>query len=533
MNKYDVDKLFINSAYNVVIDDVEINNLDIINSEKDSKIIENKFLGKLNEILKTNDETKATIENINLNLLKDIERMDFKINKALEKLRGAILAERNTTSTIYSTIMPITEQQKNRETTNAVIIDNIVFGVSDTIIDNSNIKALSLNNIIFKNLEVSSINKSTLDLLEDFVISNKTHNSMPFEFTIDLRGILKGSSSIILNLLDYSIIEIYINGNLYKEKTLSNYFNIPVDLNTQSITIRSYPTIHKASKLRFNKIGITNLIYQNETVFETKELSINKDLTYLVLDTCDNSNESTVNIQYELSVNGKAYEKISPVNKNGKNIDINIQSIITLDKDSGINLIPIYGSKFSEGDIRYLLPSFLQNNLEHETLVYFPNNRNIVNKEFFIKVEKDFIINRLALLLNVNNKIYIDGFETVEESILLPKGIRSILVTDTNNNIVPLNYTYLQTIVGKNNIFINKQKIKIFTDFNKNKYISLSIPNLTDSYTEYSVDSVYKEVFIPSIKSEIKVDTLKIKATLKSMDMKTVPYISKILIRGT
>lgn len=496
---------------------------DIILNEKDREWVRLDFEEKLSDIVTDNKHTKKNLELINEQLKLNVDRLNFKINQAVEKLRGAILVERNTTSTIYSTIIPITKQQTNITNTTATISDNIIFGISESKIDRDTITALHLNNISFKNLNIKSLNKSSTDLLEDLIISNKTHNSLPFEFTIDVRGLLKGSTSIILGLKDFAILEVYKNNSLFREKTLSNYYNIPVDLDTQSITIRSYPTMHKSSDLNFDIIGLTEFIYQNSSTYETKQIPINKSLSNLVVDTCDNSNDSNINIKYYISINNKEYERFLPVKKNNsKNVN-NLQSIITLSKDSELSMVGFNGTKIREGDIRYQLPSSLQNFLEYQTYVYVPNI-NESNTELFLLIKEDTTIN--PSLLDPEAVFLVDD-NPQEEEIYLPKGIRKLQIISEDST-TTFDYNYLKLIIGEGNIYSHKILKPILKTNENIKYLSFSTPEMLTYFNTINP----QEVFIKDSKKEIVINTIKIKSILSSVDKKTVPYISRILIRG-
>lgn len=272
-----------------------------LNKEQDRKKIERYLSKKLDSI---NEDNKAIVKNnttVTELLAQDIPKLEFKINKLVEKIKGAILVERKTTSTIYSTIIPITTQYTNTETTTATVKENVIFGLSNTKIDYEDINVLNISNIIFKNLNIKKLSGS---VLENLTISNLTHNTLPFEFTINLNNLVNSSSEIILDLANYAIIEIYKDNTLYREKELSNYFSIPVDKENDTVTIRSYPTMHKSTDLHINILGITDLIYQDSTIYESKDISIGESLSYLVLDTCDNTLTSDVEIDYSIALNG-------------------------------------------------------------------------------------------------------------------------------------------------------------------------------------------------------------------------------------
>lgn len=498
--------------------------LDIVKKESDREYVKTYYESKLSNVLDMNKSIEKNLKEIKDNLSDDIEFLNYKISKAVEKLRGSILAERNTTSTIYSTIVPITKEETNQQTTTAKISDNIVFGISSSNIDDTLVTPLVLQNLNFKNLNIRNLNKNSIEELVNFEIGNKTHNSVPLEFTIDLRGVLKTSSLLILNMKDLAILEIYINNSLYQEKKLSNYFNIPVDASVQSVTIRSYPTLHKSSSLYFNILGVTDLIYQEDCVFESKKLPLNKNLTNLVLDVCDNSKLEEVEIDYFLSINGKEYERVNPSTKQSNKYDTELQSIIKLSKDIELDLISISGTKKTEGDIQFPVPEFLQNFLEYETYVYFLNETKAIKSTYYFLIKQDIILNKQVFLPSNSTILVDDKIIDTDDDINLYKGIRKFEVL---NGIIN-NYSYLENIIGINNIFISKLLLPIYKNTSNNKYLSMPLSDIVEITNNTKIPNLY----IKNVNQQITVNTLKFKAVLKSLDQKTIPYISRILIRG-
>lgn len=496
--------------------------LDVLNNATDIKGLELLYKGYLDTIVDSNSISKENINTINNNLEEDIDRLESKISKVVEKLRGAILAERKITGSIFTTILPLINQQTDMNTTTATINDNIVYGIS-TVPNMDNLKPLLLNNLTINNLNVTSLNKTLLEYLENFKLTPKTNHNKVLEFTINLRGLIQQTSNLVLDLKEHAIFEIYINGNLYSKRKLSKKFIIPIDTSSQSVTVRCYETIHKTTELVFNKIGVTSLLYKEESLYESKKLSINETLNYLAIDTCDNSKEDNVEINYYISTNDREYEEFTPVSKG---VSATKQSIITLDKDAKLTLLGITPVKASEGDIRYYIPDNLQNISHFELEIFLPNIKNIMNKEVFMVIKNDIEINTLAVTQGSSNKLFIDGKEIVSESIVLNKGIRTLIVTDELKNIISSNYSYIKNLIGSENLFINKKIKTINKDSNQRKYISMSIPELKDAY------DLYGNIYIQGISRSKTIDTIKIKATLRSIDQKTVPYISRILIRG-
>lgn len=499
---------FIEDTYNV---DVSNTNINIDNTKRSSDIFEYKvkecFEGLEDKIITIN----KNISNINDKIEKDISYLNNKISKAVEKLRGAILVERNTTNAIYTTNIPI--ETYNTTTTTATVKDKIVFGISDSKVASELVTPLKKQDVSFKNLSIKTLTNK--DELSDIVISNKTTNNVPLEFTIDLRNKIKTVSSIIIDLKDLAIIEIYIDGNLYKEKTLNNYFNIPVNINNSSISFRSYPTVHQSSTLRFNTIGMTEYTCKDASVYESKPISINKNLSKLVLDTCDNNTNNNINIEYYISVNGSSYEKTKAVSKNRRKEPFGMQSIITLSKDTDSAMIEMTGTKASEGDIRYFIPNDIQNLVEYETTVYCKNNINYL--DMYIQVVSDITLHKSVIGCN---KAYIDGEECKGDLIYLNKGIRRLKLDAANTT------TLIQLLKGID-LYSNASTKTIYT-IGGLKYITFTTNELLSNFNSTTPGSFY----IKGTKASVQVSTIQIKAILNSLDNKAIPYIDRILVRG-
>ena len=399
------------------------------------------------------------------------------------------------------------------------IKDGVIFGISTKKLVDNVVYPFTLADLKFKNLRIKSINKKALDLLEDFEISNHTHNSNPFEFSIDLKNKIKNDSSIILQLDSHSIIEVYIDNELFRERKLSNYFNIPVNINTSMVSFRVYPTIHKSTTLKFKKLGRTDLVYQDEVVFETKQLPINKNLTHIVLDTCDNNMDDQVDIEYYVSLNNKEYERVEEVSKYGRNKLSNTQSIIATSKDVELDLIGSEGVKLNDSEFNYQIPPSLQNLIDFETEVLIPITLNKNYSTLYINVKQDFTINRDLI---TNNTIFIDGIKEDGIQIVLNKGIRRLEVSNGYLNINYLNEVF------KTNLYQERIKKQINKSNNTDKHITMTGSELFEYFNEVKPKTIY---FKQVSRSEY-INTVKIKAKLKSLDFKTVPYISRFLIRG-
>lgn len=500
----------------------DISQLDI-NSERGRKNLDLIVKNLINENVDKVSRVEKNVKTINSNFDQKIAELQYKINKVVEKVRGAILTERGTSGAIYTTQIPINKQQISNKTTTQ-IKDGIAFGVPENSEEYSNdLSLLSLKNLEFTELHLRSLNKHSNDALENFIIEPKTQTSTPIEFKINLSGVIRTDSSLVLDLKTHGIIEVYKNGQLYQEKSLLKNVIIPVDINTTSIGIRSYPAVHKTTSLSFNKIGYTELIYGEATYFESKNIDINKDFSQLVIDTCDNSNDPNIEINYHISINNGEWESFSPVMKHTA---LEKQSIITIDKSQILKMYTSQGIKHSDGDYRFLIPNNLQTNLVYKHDIFLKNNRGIDNKALTFTVQEDTVLIKQAILKNATDKLFINNRLVKVDDITLYKGINKIMAVSEKDEVSSLNTEYLNTLLGKDNSYISTLTKEILTDSTGNKYISLSVPEFIDSF-----DTV-GEVYFPGVKAKHLVSTVRVKAELKSIDKKTVPFISRLLVRG-
>lgn len=517
----EIDNKFFSTSYGSLSANIEDVTLETNKGRKELELlIKNKFEDNKNLV----EETEERIVLINNTVKENIEKLQYKINKVVEKVRGAIVAERGTTGTIYTTQIPINKQQTTSITTTR-IEDNVAFGVPlDTEEYSSNLNLLNLRNLTFTNLYISSLNKVSTDKLENFIISPKLQTSLPIEFTINLTGIIRTSSSLVLDMEEHGIIEVYKNGSLWKEKSLIKTIVIPVDINTISISIRSYPSIHRTNSLKFKKIGYTELIYDSTTIFESKNININKSLYQLAIDTCDNSNDPAIQIDYYMSINDEPYEAFAPVSKTDALFK---QAIITLDKSQILTMYQSQSTKISEGNYRFDIPNNLQTNLINKHDVYLRNYKKLNTTELTLITKKDIELNTLAVTQNIAYKLFVNDKEITSETFNLYVGISKVVVVDSNKAIKPLNLSYLETLIGEENIYVKKLTKELFTDsITGTKYINLAVPEFQESFSKEGL------VFFPGVKPKKQINTLKIKAELKSLDKKTVPFISRILVRG-
>ena len=131
------------------------------------------------------------------------------------------------------------------------------------------------------------------------------------------------------------------------------------------------------------------------------------------------------------------------------------------------------------------------------------------------------------VLLNIGNKLYVDNKEVVQDTILLTKGIHSLVVLDSSDNVSSFNYEEIKNI--SDSIFIDKLEKEIIKE-SSNYYIRLSNTDLIKGYN--LLDTEEFSIFLENNKTTEYIENIQLKAELKSNDTKTCPFISKIIVRG-
>jgi trehalose/maltose hydrolase-like predicted phosphorylase len=121
----------------------------------------------------------------------------------------------------------------------------------------------------------------------------------------------------------------------------------------------------------------------------------------------------------------------------------------------------------------------------------------------------------------------VDNKEVAQDTILLTKGIHSLVVLDSSDNVSSFNYEEIKNI--SDSIFIDKLEKEIIKE-SSNYYIRLSNTDLIKAYN--LLDTEEFSIFIENNKTTEYIENIQLKAELKSNDTKTCPFISKIIVRG-
>lgn len=510
---------------------MNINRLFIKNLYKPTNSLYSKYflnnyvveqIDKLKEREDTISKANNIVKKIREKLPEDIINLTSELNEALVSLRKAIVGERNFAGYIYTTNIPLNKNYITENTTTK-IVNNVVLGISEKekISENT---SLNISNIVSNtsNLNLTQYDPNpsrrlkniSVDVLSSFLLLD-----------LDVSAHTGKGVSLILNFKEHQIIEVLEGNKLIITKQLKKSLIIPI--NTQSLfTIKLFKTSEVSQKIYIESIGVTNKIITEETVYESLPIDINKELEYISFDICDNNEDkSEVSLDYYLKINEQQYEKIS--NSNNIKISENLQNVIKGNKQSLLKMKELTRpKKANENDFRFYLDETSLDRYSKD--VYLKNNLNISNTSLFIVVKEDMLVSKQACLLNTFDSLYINNKLVEKEEILLLKGITEIVCIDSSSQISNLNLNYLNTVADT--CYISKLKKEIQED-DLGFYIKLNNLDLKKSYNLLETNEKYS-CFIESLDNRLFVKTLQIKCRMKSLNKTTIPYISRIIIKG-
>lgn len=296
-------------------------------------------------------------------------------------------------------------------------------------------------------------------------------------------------------------------------------------------------------------ILISNLTSNKETVFESKEIGINLNLSKISIDTLDNNNDE-VNIDYFIKINNKEYEQIRP-SRSSKNIDV--KTYIDTQMNIENKLIKLEGFEKEEGEDSYIneteIPQgfMISNNIEVFNDIYewlYLENKyscyifNYEDKEIDTGSKKILVNGKefsgIVKLKKGLNKIgiYKEDFIKLFNRKLIKKyeiNGNTILITLRDNSsetVVDSMYPYnIKLLIEENCDFVFKEKLKEDKDF-------WLIQSEENNNLKVKIKEKRKELYIVYNNLYNLVSTIKIKGILNSIDNKKIPIIEQITIKG-
>jgi hypothetical protein len=513
-----------------------------------------------------------------------------KLEECRENVQQALLAEKKLIGETYTAIIPIDKDYTSINTT-ATIEDGVVLGVGyetgkvvETALKLDTINIIGEENTKFKisgkNNQYPLILSTSKNLYNTF---NQFRIMLP---TITQSGILliqfdKVEAISILNKDGYEIVSKHINETV----------KFPVDSSSKSFSIRFLDNSKR--DITIKAMYFTEAIYNKETVYETNLIDINETLSYITVESCDNYATSDVNIKYEISLNGEAYEEYRP---SGKLKDKLVPSIIKTDKygynapleltdpvrEEGVFKFypenPIaQNSKLRAFSLKvgtdilsieaFLEPTGVTGFLMHETydedfylnlesyrsaFLYTEGAEQLVKINIVVKDSFTLYINEGSYVILDNIKY---KWEDVEGEVSISKGLHTLefrleewkeMVDLTVYEITGVDTDFLEVT---NRETSERSQLEFYYNPKEKQFNSLYLQLLlskvdvylfedavkrkySDSYLEYFYkDNPYKVYILNESPSKL-VSTIQIRATMKSVNEVVCPYISKIIVRG-
>lgn len=514
-------------------------------------------LERLNYLLSV---VSGNVDKLDKTVKEELVKFKLRLLESTSLVKQALLSERKLTGESYTLQVPI-EKGYYSENTTATVEDGVIFGLG---FDATNVKSkLDLSTLFIKSEEstefkiTSETNLYPIDiqLAENFY---KPYNQIKLTISnLSQTGILyvrfnKAEAISILDSNGYEIVEPYVTDTV----------SLNIGAESKSFSIRFANNKKRVVSVR--EMYFTEATYNKTTVYETMPIAINKNLSFVTVQTCDNYSNRSIDLKYEISINGNPYRAFRPNGKlNSKKLQSIIKTNITEDIEVKLNYdtlqngyyryynenlvninsrLKVFSGKMSEDffSLENYLPQSLQT---FEVMIYNP---------------QDFV-----LKLSPSMSIYIDDFyydytSNNEGKVIVDKGLHKVKVERKFwKEVVDLD-KYAIISIERESLTVydredmNKVKIKVDNyfdpiDVNSNSIFLQLFQNSVDIYLKEEVDIkrkldadyieyFYKEdpkpIYVYSEAYQITVNTIQIRITLDTNDNKICPYVSKMLVRG-
>lgn len=500
---------------------------------------------------KEGEEIKRRIEELSGSL-------STKILDTKQLLSTAMLAERQLTGETYTSIPPLTKEYAT-DRTDATIRDNIVMGIKQGVLKGEefiNIPSINISGEDSTDLTINSKNFPYILTVENRI---KTYSQIKVVIPPIVRsGVfnIKFEQPQVISVLNQYSYEIV-------QKHITKELSIPVDDGIDSIKIR----FHNKNKQQIKILSATytDKIYLDEVVFETKKFNIDETFSQVTVGTCDNYVDQNVDIQYYVSLNGKEYIQFRPTNKikNLKTSNI-LPSIVNTDSYDLNEIIKISESvfgdnvfKFKVDDLRisanklkaferklgesfysmsqhYLknenIYSFITHTAQPYTLRLNSGQTIEVNGEVISATENKVVeISRGINEIKISKQLWKEPINLIKSRILEINNSYLLIEDRESKEISKIDYIFNILQAESNSIYLQllQQNVEVYM-----KEIELKKRISKDTFIEYFYKDNVEPIYLASYQRQVEIKTLQIKAIMKSIDKRTCPFISRIIIRG-
>ena len=544
-------------------------------------------------ISRINDTNKDRLDSIKSITRTELIKIRKKLEECKNNVKEALLSERKLIGESYTAVLPLDKDHVTENTT-VTINDGVVLGTGYFSFDNDDTNILDLDTTYIggqEETEFKIVSDKNRYPLKFQIRKNFYNNYQQIKITlprITQVGILfiEFEKEEVFSILDKDGYEII-------PKHISRQIQFPVNSNSRSFSIRLLE--NKDRELIVNSLYFTEQIYNATTIYESRVFDVNERLSLLSIQTCDNYTDKNVDIKYEISVNNDDYEEFRPNGKLKDNLKqtiiraskLNLENTIILSSpvlDNGVykfyteegviinSEIKIKAFSWKLGTDFNSVETFIEpshnlfivseNGIPIPSVLTEPHDLTLLGEQYssnkffnlYFVVRKEFDIYLNDNLEFYNNKELINK-EKIGDKYTFKRGVHNIKILKTlwketvdlekyilhslsNNRITVIDRKSGNKIEEK---FIYNPSLNEYTSlylqvFNRNMdiYLREEVLNkkLDDSFVEYFYKDDYYPIYIISESVQILVKSIQIKATMKSLDKITCPYISNITIRG-
>ena len=528
------------------------------------------------EVQKINDRVAKISQSI-LDMYRDLQ---IRLDDALSYSRAAAISDKSNADivkTIYYTPM----HGYNNESSTAMIDGGKVIGQSinnrQAIDSNaSKIYRRSIKSILSEpnhTYECIIKNENNIAISDDEAIINsnksftvegsaQTNGQKEIELIIDRQEYIKFNNISISTPVAY-IYSIYTSEDgVYYEKLndkqiLTSKLNLSIKTNSNRfVKIVVHFSNHTTSnssgyvyRYEVDSVYIKMEQYYNEAIFETSDINIDTIGEYIAIDTCDNYQDRGVYLSYELNIDDEGWKSIKPVRK-ASIYQNGLRSVIPISdyQDMKVGVLTDYSVVESENIFNAEIPNTLINSnsfkfFDRSNIYSINGNYITVTGILYKDTEHNF--KDLGILVNGtpaqgNVKLF-SGVNTIDFPISSFKELFNI------NNVVELEKETTGAYKVK---FANDEQIYTFIDnhpdlnafsiaidifghkgiLGKEITESIRMEN-TDDYFKVAADKSVKKIYILMRNRLAKVDKVKLRLTMRSIDTYTRPEMTRIIFR--
>lgn len=538
---------------------------DLINNTNESELYQKENINILIYIL---EKKLLDFKYMHRNKKKDSERLRLiieqlsgllgdRLRESKQLLNSALLADRKLTGETFTSIIPLTYDYVSDSST-ATLKDTIIMGIEKDKMEGEEYINISGINITGEEHTVVKVNSRVFPYTLEMYNKIRSYSQVKIDISTVIReGIfnLEFEESQVISILDSNNFELV-------PKHVTKQISLPVTFQTNNFKIRFFN--NEIQKIKINKATYTDKIYIQEVTYESKKLAIEENLSQVVIDTCDNYSDPNVDIQYFIRFNTEEYQSLRPLNKLKINLeDKYLQSIVLTDRYIDNEIIKIEENILEDGvfkfeienlqvsvnklrgfnkklgDNLYSLEKYINKNSYTINIFNKEEIEIVLNKDQSITLNNDLIQakdkNLVLKLQKGFNRLEVDKTlwkEPVDLESTWIKEIKedSLVVVDRETEEIreipyifntlqaSTNSIYLQLLESESQVFI--EEIEMFKKVSK-----------TDT-VEYIYKSDPNPIYIASYSRKKEINSIQLKAVMKSKDKRTCPFISRIILKG-